>query len=281
MEALRSDPALHYTDAAEIVADAERAMAKSEAAMRDWFGRLPKAGCTVKGVPTGAKAYYFPPAEDGSRGGTYFINVGEPASWGRFELENVSYHEAIPGHHLQLAIAMELEGLPSVRRKTFISAYDEGWGLYTERLADEMGLYGSALDRMGMLSADSMRACRLVVDTGMHHLGWTRQQAVDFMWESSALTMANIVNEVDRYIAWPGQACAYMIGRLEILDLRARAREQLGPRFDIRAFHDAVLLNGSVPLDVLRDEVTGSLLTYRAGSGSGPSPDSPLAASRP
>ncbi len=163
----------------------------------------------------------------------------------------MAFHEGIPGHHLQLAIAQELEGVPEFRKHARITAYAEGWGLYTERLADEMGLYGGALDRMGMLDADSMRAGRLVVDTGLHALGWSRQHAIDYFRDNSPMTMTTIEGEVDRYISMPGQALGYMIGRLEIQRMRAEAEETMGPAFDIKGFHDTVLGSGLVPLETL------------------------------
>jgi uncharacterized protein (DUF885 family) len=163
----------------------------------------------------------------------------------------MAYHEGIPGHHLQLAIAQELEDVPMFRKHAHVTAYAEGWGLYTERLADEMGLYTGPLERIGMLSADSMRAGRLVVDTGLHSMGWTRQQAVDYIAANSPMSLATIEGEVDRYIAMPGQALAYMIGRLEIMRMRAEAAKSMGDRFDIKAFHDVVLGSGLVPLETL------------------------------
>ena len=200
-------------------------------------------------------AYYREPAVDGSRPGQYYINTSEPETRPRYEAEALAYHEAVPGHHLQLAIGQELTSLPKFRRHTGPTAYVEGWGLYTERLADEMGLYSGDLDRIGVLSFDAWRACRLVVDTGMHALGWTRQQAIDFMLEHTALAANNVTNEVDRYIAMPGQALAYKIGQREILRLRAESERELGDRFDIRAFHDAVLSHGVVGLDTLGEIV--------------------------
>ena len=188
--------------------------------MGDWFGRLPQADCFVEETPSGPTAFYFPPATDGSRPGTFFVNTSEPASWGRYEIEAIAYHEGIPGHHLQLAISGELTDIPEFRKHATVTAYAEGWGLYTERLADEMGLYSGPLERIGMLSADSMRAGRLVVDTGIHAKGWTRQQAIDFMVENSPLALGTIEPEIDRYIGLPGQALAYMIGRLEIVRMR-------------------------------------------------------------
>ncbi|HTC86610.1 MAG TPA: DUF885 domain-containing protein, partial [Candidatus Acidoferrum sp.] len=250
-DGLRDDPALHHTNAADVVTASKAAMAKAKAAMSDWFGILPKADCDVESTSNGAIAYYFPPAKDGSRSGVFFMNTSDPTGWGRFQIEATAYHEGIPGHHLQLAIAGELEGVPEFRKRAFIAAYGEGWGLYTERLADEMGLYGSALDRMGMLAADSMRACRLVVDTGMHAFGWSRRKAIEYMLENSPMRESHVTSEVDRYAVAPGQALAYMIGRLEIQRIRADAEARLGSRFDIRAFHDTVLGSGLMPLPTL------------------------------
>jgi uncharacterized protein (DUF885 family) len=227
--------------------------------MTDWFGVLPKSDCDVEGTTSGAIAYYFAPPKDGSRGGVFFMNVSDPEGWGRYEIESTSFHEGIPGHHLQLAISAELEGLPEMRKRAFIAAYGEGWGLYTERLADEMGLYSSPLDRMGMLSADSMRACRLVVDTGMHALGWSRQQAIDYLVANSPMRPSHAAAEIDRYAVMPGQALSYMIGRLEIQRIRREAEERLGDRFQIKEFHDAVLDSGPLPLGILDDVVTARL----------------------
>jgi uncharacterized protein (DUF885 family) len=257
LEGLRSDPALHHTSGADIVEASETAMAKAKAAMGDWFGILPQADCHVEEIQMGPIAYYFPPAKDGTRGGVFFMNTSDPTGWGRYEIESTSYHEGIPGHHLQLAIASELEGIPEFRRRMYLPAYGEGWGLYTERLADEMGLYSTPLDRLGMLSADSMRACRLVVDTGIHALGWSRQQAIDYMVRNSPMRVGPVTAEIDRYIVSPGQALAYMLGRLEILRMRADAIARLGDRFDIKAFHDTVLGSGALPLPLL-DRVVGS-----------------------
>jgi uncharacterized protein (DUF885 family) len=189
---------------------------------------------------------------DGSRPGQYWINTSEPRTRPRYEAEVLAYHESVPGHHLQIAIAQELEGLPAFRRNLGSMAYVEGWGLYTERLADEMGLYSGDLDRIGVLSFDAWRASRLVVDTGIHAMGWPRDQAVRFMLEHTALGPNNIENEVDRYIVWPGQAVAYKLGQLELLRLREEAKTRLGAAFDIRTFHDAVLGSGALPLPTLR-----------------------------
>jgi len=248
---LRHDEALHFTDGPAIAAASERALAKAKAAMGDWFGRLPQADCLVRETSTGPTAFYYPPATDGSRPGTFFVNTAEPTRWHTFEIEAMAYHEGIPGHHLQLAISGELDGTPEFRKHARITAYAEGWGLYTERLADEMGLYAGPLERIGMLSADSMRAGRLVIDTGVHAMGWTRQQAIDYFVTNSPMTLTTIEGEVDRYIGWPGQALAYMVGRLEIMRYRARAEDVMGKRFDIKGFHDTVLGSGLVPLPTL------------------------------
>ncbi|MDJ0961181.1 MAG: DUF885 domain-containing protein [Acidimicrobiia bacterium] len=256
---LRNDPDLRFCTAAEIVDTAQSVMDRAAAAIPEWFGRLPQTDCVMAEIPQGAEdgplAYYLPPAVDGSRPGTYFINTTDPTSRTRFEAEALAFHESIPGHHLQLAIAQELENIPDFRKHALVTVYVEGWGLYTERLADEMGLYTDDLTRLGILSFDSWRAGRLVVDTGMHALGWSRQEAIDWMAANSPQAPNNIANEVDRYIAWPGQALAYKIGQREIFRLRRDAESMMGDRFDIRGFHDVVLGSGPVPLGVLGELV--------------------------
>jgi uncharacterized protein (DUF885 family) len=257
---LRADPAMHFASAEEVEAKAQEALDRARAAIPDWFGILPQAPCQVKVMgmheaPNSTIAYYRRPSIDGSRPGYYMINTYKPETRPRYEAEALAFHESIPGHHLQIAIAQELEGIPAFRKAQGVTAFVEGWGLYSERLADDMGLFTSDLDRIGMLSYDAWRACRLVVDTGMHTMGWSRQQAIDYMLENSVLAENNIVNEVDRYLTWPGQALAYKVGQIEILRLRDEARRRLGERFDIRGFHDAVLRNGAVSLAMLRDQV--------------------------
>jgi uncharacterized protein (DUF885 family) len=259
---LRSDPSLYFGTRQEVFAKAETALGRARAAIPGWFGLLPRAECVVVPIAEHEEkhstiAYYRQPAVDGSRPGQYYINTSEPETRPRYEAEALAYHESIPGHHLQIAIAQGLTNLPDFRRHLGPTAYFEGWGLYTERLADEMGLYSGDLDRIGVLSFDAWRACRLVVDTGIHALGWTRRQAIEFMVEHTALAQNNIVNEVDRYIVWPGQALAYKIGQLELLRLRDEARGELGAAFDIRAFHDAVLGNGALGLEPLGQIVRG------------------------
>ena len=259
-DAMRNDPKLHFSNGQDLVDQSKVAMQRAWDAMPDWFETLPQAPCGVEGTMTGPKAFYFPPATDGSRGGTFFVNVDDPESWGIFELEAMAFHEGIPGHHLQLAIASELQGVPEFRKHIHNSAYAEGWGLYTERLADEMGLYSGPVDRMGMYAADSMRACRLVVDTGIHALGWSRQQAIDYMVENSPLKESMCRPEIDRYIVSPGQATSYMVGRVEIQRMRAEAEDRQGEAFSIKQFHSAVLDNGSLPLGVL-DQVVRTRLS--------------------
>jgi uncharacterized protein (DUF885 family) len=267
---LRSDPGLHFSTPDEVFAVAEASLARANAAIPAWFGRLPKAPCVV--VEMGqheAKhstiAYYRPPAADGSRPGSYYINTSEPETRPRYEAEVLAFHEAVPGHHLQIAIAQELDGLPAFRRLAGPTAYVEGWGLYSERLSAEMGLLSGDMDRFGILSFDAWRACRLVVDTGLHAMGWSRDQAIRFMVEHTALAENNIVNEVDRYLAMPGQALAYKLGQREILRLRDTARTALGDAFDIRSFHDAVLGQGAVGLPTLRTIVEAWIAEPRAG----------------
>ncbi|MCA9571885.1 MAG: DUF885 domain-containing protein, partial [Myxococcales bacterium] len=199
-------------------------------------------------------AYYRPPVP-GEQPGAYYINVYAPETRPRHEAEVLAFHESIPGHHLQIALAQETGDIPMFRRHLGATAFVEGWALYTEQLADEMGLYSADIDRFGMYSFELWRASRLVVDSGLHAKGWTRQQAIDFMLENTPLAENNIVNEVDRYITTPGQALAYKTGQLEIWRLRRDAEARLGDRFDIKAFHDVVLGAGAVSLPVLRQRV--------------------------
>jgi uncharacterized protein (DUF885 family) len=260
---LREDRSLRFKDTAEIVAMVSGALTRAEAARDEWFPAYRIAECIIEEinpveVQNAALAHYRPPAGDGSRPGAHCVLTIHPEERFKYEYEALAFHESSPGHHLQIATAQTLKQLPTFRRflDAEVCAFIEGWGLYAERLADEMGLYTSDLQRLGMLSFDALRACRLVVDTGMHHLGWTRPQAMEFMWENTATTKENVSNEINRYIAWPAQALAYMIGRREIRRLRDLAQRRLGPGFDIRAFHRTVLGNGAVPLRVLEQVVT-------------------------
>jgi uncharacterized protein (DUF885 family) len=255
---LRNDPALRFTSSAEIVEVVTAALRRAEAALGDWFPPLTIADCVIEEIdPVEAGnaplAYYRPPTGDGLRPGAHCVLTVNPADRFSYEYEALAFHESVPGHHLQIASAQTLTGLPAYRRflDAEVCGYVEGWGLYCERLADQMALYTSDLARLGMLSFDALRACRLVVDTGMHHHGWPRARAVEFMREHTATTQANVENEVNRYIGWPGQALAYMVGRREIQRLRSKAERRLGPRYDIKSFHGVVLGDGAVPLGVL------------------------------
>ncbi|GGP42413.1 DUF885 domain-containing protein [Saccharothrix coeruleofusca] len=257
---LLADPALRWADAAEMLALAERAIARAELVAVDWFGRVPGARCAVAAVPeddapNAPLAYYVDPALDGSRPGTYFVNTHQAELRDRFSAEATAFHEGVPGHHFQISLAQQLTELPLLRRFAAFEAYLEGWALYAERLADEMGLYSDDVARLGMLSADSLRAARLVVDTGLHALGWSRQRAVEYLRANAVMPEVDIRSEVDRYIEAPAQALSYMVGRLELQRLRGDAQRRLGDRFDIRAFHDVVLGGGPLPLGVLADVV--------------------------
>ncbi|WP_159448861.1 DUF885 family protein [Demequina sp. NBRC 110053] len=252
-ERLRGDEEMKYRDAATLIADAEVALAKAQAAAPEWFATVPRTPCLAEATDFGPMAYYSAPDPETGKVGKFYFNTSHPEAWSTYELEAIVYHEGIPGHHLHLALNAENAAIHKVQREFHSTSYAEGWGLYTERLSDEMGLYSSDLTRVGMLSADSLRACRLVVDTGMHALGWSREQAIQYMLDHSPMDRGHIEQEVDRYIGMPGQALSYMIGRLEILDMRREAERQ--PGFDIRDFHDRFLRYGSVPLSTARQQV--------------------------
>jgi uncharacterized protein (DUF885 family) len=259
---LRADKKLFFSTRDEIQAAAKKALDRAQAAQSRFLRKQPRTPCVIKPIePFEEKdapiAYYRPAAVDGTRPGAYFVNTSEPATRARYEVEALAFHESVPGHHTQIAIAQELQGLAEFRKHAGVTAFVEGWGLYAERLADELGLYSGPLDRLGRLSFEAWRACRLVVDTGIHALGWSRSRAIAFMEESAVLAKNNVVNEVDRYIAWPGQALAYKLGEREIRRLRADAEKRLGAKFDLGAFHDVVLGGGAVSLPVLRDEIDG------------------------
>jgi uncharacterized protein (DUF885 family) len=260
LEVLRTKPELYFGNKKQILEAATKALDAARTAMPRYFGITPKTDVGVVAIPDYEApfttiAYYRPPHYDGSKAGEYFINTYEPRTRPRFELQVLTYHESIPGHHLQYTISQERNELPAFRKFGGNTAFSEGWALYTERLAEEMGLYSGDLDRMGMLSYDAWRAARLVVDTGIHAFGWTRQQAIDYMLAHTALAENNIVNEVDRYVSWPGQALAYKVGQLEMIRLRQWAEDELGQAFALPAFHDVVLRNGAVTLPVLEKEV--------------------------
>lgn len=238
----------------------EQARAAVTAKLPMWFGVLPKAPLVVKAVEpfrekSAGKAFYQSPAPDGSRPGTYYVNLYDMADMPLFEVEALFYHEGIPGHHLQRAIQTELTDLPPFRRYGGFTAYTEGWGLYSEKLAKDMGLYTDPYRNFGRLQLELHRAIRLVVDSGLHHKRWTRERAIQYVKDNSADAPGGIVKAIERYIVYPGQATAYLVGRLKISELRDRAQAQLGPKYDVRAFHDVVLKSGPLPLDILERRV--------------------------
>jgi prolyl oligopeptidase len=257
MERLKKDPKNFFASREDLLESARRELAKANAKLPAWFKRLPKNQCEVKAIEEYRErdcvaAFYYQPDEKLTRKGIFYANTFDPTARPRFNMPALAIHEAVPGHHLQIALALEIEGLPRFRRQAGFTAFIEGWGLYSERLGDEMGLYEDDLSRFGMLTYQAWRACRLVVDTGLHAMKWPRQKAIDFFMENVALSETEVLNEVDRYIIWPGQALAYMVGKREILALREEARKSMGPRFDIKEFHDVVLRNGAIPLTTLR-----------------------------
>ncbi len=266
-EFLRTDPQFYF-DNAEDLYDQYRVISKRiDPELVKLFGRLPRIPYGVRPIPEQiapdtTTAYYMPPAADGSRAGYYYVNLYRPEVRPKFEMEVLSVHEAMPGHHLQIALARELEGLPMFRKIGGATAFVEGWGLYSERLGYELGLYQDPYSRYGQLVYDMWRAVRLVVDTGIHYMGWSRQEAIDYFMANAAKTEADIINEIDRYIGWPGQALAYKIGQLKILELRAQAEQALGDRFDIRAFHDHLLGAGALPLNLLEQRMNAWLADY-------------------
>jgi uncharacterized protein (DUF885 family) len=243
----------------ELIARSQAALARAKSRMHDWFGLLPEADVVIQRYPKfrekNGPNEYNPPAEDGSRPAVFFINAYQAEKKSRVEAESTAFHETIPGHHLQIAIALERKDIHPIGRYLGNSGYTEGWALYAERLADEMKLFSADLDRLGMLSSQALRASRLVVDSGIHTLGWTRQQAIDYMLAHTAEDHTDVVSEVDRYIIYPGQATAYMLGKLEISQAREEAQQAMGQTFDIKSFHDRVLEDGAIPVSFLHEKI--------------------------
>ena len=267
---MREDPEYKFRSRDEIIATATAAAARAKAAMPRWFGRLPKADfivdpCQPFEEKSGCPGSYTPGAADGTRPGRYRINAGDPTGETRAWAEGTAFHEGIPGHHLQFSLAQEMAGAHPIRRFSGFPGFSEGWALYAERLALEMDIYSSDLQRFGEWGEQGLRAARLVVDPGLHRFGWSRERAIDYMLQHLTESRGDIEAEVDRYIVNPGQATAYMVGRLEIERLRRLAEAQLGPRFDIREFHDRVLGEGSVPLGQLRRQIEAWLAEPAAG----------------
>ena len=260
IEALAADPKFYYEDSdagrAQILVDYQKILDEVNAGLDNAFRIRPKAGMEVVRIPefkekTAPGAYYQQPAIDGSRPGRFYANLFDIKATPKYGMRTLAYHEGIPGHHFQIAVAMELEGQPLIRKMAPFTAYIEGWALYSERLAWELGFQQDPFDNIGRLQAELFRAVRLVVDTGIHHSRWTREQAIDYMKQNTGMSDRDVTAEIERYIVMPGQATAYKVGMMKILELREKAKQALGDKFDLRDFHDVVLKNGAVPLDIL------------------------------
>lgn len=260
IEALAADPKFYYEDSdagrAQILVDYQQILDEVNAGLGDAFRIRPEAGMEVVRIPefkekTAPGAYYQQPAIDGSRPGRFYANLYDIKATPKYGMRTLAYHEGIPGHHFQIAVAMELEGMPLIRKMAPFTAYIEGWALYSERLAWELGFQKDPFDNIGRLQAELFRAVRLVVDTGIHHSRWTREQAIDYMKKNTGMSDRDVTAEIERYIVMPGQATAYKVGMMKILELREKAKLALGDKFDLRDFHDVVLKNGAVPLDIL------------------------------
>jgi len=269
-EYTRTDDQFFYTSREEYVADAQAAIDRLAERMPEFFGVLPTDPLVIKPVEafrerSAGKAFYQRPAPDGSRPGTYYVNLYNLRDMSKNELEALAYHEGLPGHHLQLSIQTQLGDLPAFRRFGGVTAYSEGWGLYSEELGKDMGYYTDPYSDFGRLGMELWRACRLVVDTGIHSKRWSREEAIQYLTDNTPNPQGDIVKAIERYITTPGQATAYMIGKLKIMELRARAREELGENFDIRGFHDAILTSGPVPLSIMEENVMNWVAAQKSG----------------
>ena len=260
LEKMQTEPSMRYESKEQMLQLAVDTIERAYKPLDQWFTVFPKSPCKVLPVPAESEqhappAYYYPPLPDGSRDGTNFLNTYKAETKSIFEAESVAFHEAIPGHHLDRTIAVELQDVPEFQKYVASTAFVEGWGLYSEQLANEMGLYSNDVQQLGRLGNDAWRACRLVLDTGMHGMGWSRDKAVEFFRANSPIEEINSEIETDRYIAWPGQACSYKMGQLKIEELRRKAENELGDKFDIRYFHDEVLCDGGITLPILENKI--------------------------
>ncbi len=260
LQKMQTEPSMRYESKEQMLQLAVDTIERAYKPLDQWFTVFPKSPCKVLPVPAESEqhappAYYYPPLPDGSRDGTYFLNTYKAETKSIFEAESVAFHEAIPGHHLDRTIAVELRDVPEFQKYVASTAFVEGWGLYSEQLANEMGLYSNDVQQLGRLGNDAWRACRLVLDTGMHGMGWSRDKAIEFFRANSPIEEINAEIETDRYIAWPGQACSYKMGQLKIEELRKKAEDELGDKFDIRYFHDEVLCDGGITLPILENKI--------------------------
>ena len=265
---MQTEPSMRYESKEQMLQLAVDTIERAYKPLDQWFTVFPKSPCKVLPVPAESEqhappAYYYPPLPDGSRDGTYFLNTYKAETKSIFEAESVAFHEAIPGHHLDRTIAVELQDVPEFQKYVASTAFVEGWGLYSEQLANEMGLYSNDVQQLGRLGNDAWRACRLVLDTGMHGMGWSRDKAIEFFRANSPIEEINAEIETDRYIAWPGQACSYKMGQLKIEELRRKAENELGNNFDIRHFHDEVLCDGGITLPILENKIEAFIAKHQ------------------